>query len=133
MYVQRGAKYEVTVPAALGGGSGTGTFKLDYIEIPVMVRFALPIPMVSPYINGGISYGILMSAKMKVESGGQSKETDMKDGMNKSNLSAIVGVGVELLMLDINASYSLGLSKLDKNGDWKAYNRGIMLTAGLRF
>jgi hypothetical protein len=133
MYIQRGAVYELTLPAALGGGSGKMTWKLDYIEIPVLVKFALPIPVISPYIEGGVSYGFLASAKMKFEGGGGSSEGDIKDGMNKSNISALVGVGVELAMLDVNARYALGISKIDKDGNAKLYNRGIMLTVGLRF
>ena len=133
MYIQRGAVYEFSLPAGLGGGSGKGTMKLDYIELPVLVKLALPIPIVSPYIEGGASYGMLISAKLKGEGGGNSSEVDIKDGMNKSNISALVGVGVELAMLDINARYALGLSKIDKDGVAKVYNRGIMLTAGIRF
>jgi hypothetical protein len=130
MYTQRGAMYEVTIP---GVGSGKGTFKLDYIEIPIVLKFSpLPLPVVKPYIEGGLSYGFLATAKMKVEGGGSSEEGDIKDGMNKSNLSILLGVGVELAIIDVNARYAIGVSKVFKDGDAKVYNRGFMLTAGIR-
>jgi hypothetical protein len=131
MYVQRGAVYEFNIPNMV---DGKVTMKLDYIDIPVLVKFALPLPVVSPYIEGGAAYGIMLSAKAKPEISGQAAdEVDMKDGMNKSNISVLVGVGVEIAILDINARYALGISKLDKDGQTKLYNRGIMLGVGLRF
>jgi hypothetical protein len=133
LYTQKGAVYELSLPAAFGGGSGKGTFKLDYVDIPVLVKFNLPVPVVSPYIEGGVSYSILVSSKFKAETPAGSSEEDMKDGTTKNDLSFIVGVGVELLILDINARYVIGQTKVIKDTDAKIFNRGIMLTAGIRF
>jgi tRNA-binding EMAP/Myf-like protein len=94
----------------------------------------------SPYIEGGVSYGILLSAKEKDEvtsnvsyipSG--SNETDIKDQVTKNDFSIVVGVGFELLILEIDARYVIGQTKLYKDSDAKVFNRGIILTAGLRF
>jgi hypothetical protein len=146
LYTQKGAVYEISLPAAFGGGSGKGTFKLDYVDIPILVKFNLPIPLVSPYIEGGVSYSILVSSKFKGESpDGTSEEKSVKDmlgvDVNKNDFSIVVGVGIEILILDINARYVIGQTKIIKDdptalinpGDKKIYNRGIMLTAGLRF
>jgi opacity protein-like surface antigen len=140
LYIQQGAIYEGS--ASYGGYSLSqkATFSSDYIDIPVLARFNFPMLVLSPYIEGGVAYSILLSAKSKVETTtnipGQtsgSTETDIKDHLSKSDVSLIVGVGVEFFMVEINARYILGMSKLDKDGLYKAYNRGIMLTAGLRF
>ena len=140
LYIQKGAVYEGSMSYGGYSMSGKTTMKGDYIDIPVLVKFNLPIPMLSPYIEGGVSYGILLSAKQKSETTSNipgtpsgTTETDVKDQFKKSDLSVLIGVGVELLILDINARYSLGMTKLDKDGLFKAYNRGIILTAGLRF
>ena len=71
-----------------------------------------------------------------------SDETDIKDQVTKNDLSWIVGVGVDLLILDINARYMIGTKRLykddpntptvDENAT-KIYNSGILLTVGLRF
>jgi hypothetical protein len=120
--------------------SQKATMTGDCIDIPVLARFNLPMLVLSPYIEGGVAYSILLSAKSKVETTtnipGQtsgSTETDIKDQLSKSDVSLIVGVGVEFLIVEINARYILGMTKLDKDGLYKAYNRGIMLTAGVRF
>jgi hypothetical protein len=147
LYIQKGAIYEpptISIASVYPGGSVNGkvTMKLDYIEIPVLVKYSLPIPVISPYIEGGISYGILVSAKSKTEitvNGIQgitqppSGETDIKDQMKKNDLSIQIGVGAELTILEVDARYVMGLSKLDKDGNAKTYNRGIVITAGLRF
>jgi hypothetical protein len=140
LYVQKGAIYEGS--AGYGGYSYSEkhTVTGDCIDIPVLARFNLPMLVISPYIEGGVAYSILLSAKEKAEITtnipGQTSgttETDIKDQLSKSDLSLIVGVGVEVLMLEINARYIMGMTKLDKDGLYKAYNRGIMLTAGVRF
>jgi opacity protein-like surface antigen len=134
LYTQKGTIYEMTLPAAFGGGTGKGTFNLNYIDIPVLVKFSLPIiPVVSPYIEGGIAYSILLSAKLKGETPAGSNETDIKDMMTKNDFSLMFGVGIEFLIFEINARYVIGQTKIIKDLDWKIYNRGIMLTAGLRF
>jgi hypothetical protein len=149
MYIQKGVSYEGSSSQGGYSISGKSTFKLDYIDIPVLVKFNLPVPVLSPYIEAGASYGILLSAKEKDElttnvpgmtSG--TTEVDIKDGMSKNDLSLLIGLGIELSILDINVRYIIGTSRLFKdNPDTplidenavKIYNRGIMLTAGLRF
>jgi hypothetical protein len=130
LYTQKGALYENPL--------GKITFSMNYIDIPVLAKFNLPVPLLSPYIEGGVSYSILLSAKEKTEYtalGGNlpTAETDVKDLLTKNDVSIIVGVGVELLILDINARYVIGQTKLFKDSDAKVYNRGFVFTAGLRF
>ncbi|MGA3287289.1 MAG: porin family protein [Bacteroidota bacterium] len=149
MYIQKGAVYEVS--QTIGGYTGTGklTFKGDYIDIPLLLKFNLPIPVFSPYIEGGVSYGILLSAKQKEEQSSNypgdvstSNETDIKDQMTKNDISWIVGVGFDLSILEIDARYVVGMKRLRKDipetttideNATMIYNRGIILTVGLRF
>jgi hypothetical protein len=132
LYMQKGTIYDNPFHKA--------TMTFNYIEIPVLVKFSpLPLPVVSPYIEGGVSYGILVSAKEKMEyTGGTlpTTDTDIKSGMSKGDISILIGIGVELAMLDINARYVIGLTKITKDfsgNEVKVYNRGIMITAGFRF
>jgi hypothetical protein len=139
LYAQKGAVYEVAIPASgfFPGGSGKATLKLDYIDIPVSVKISpLPMPAVTPYIEGGVSYGILLSAKFKGEGGGSSTEEKIDSLFNKGDLSILVGVGVEIFIIDINARFVFGQSRIMKdiyNREIKVYNRSIMLTATIRF
>jgi hypothetical protein len=129
MYIQKGAIYE--------DPNNKITMKLQYLDIPVLVKFNFPIPVVSPYIEGGVSYGMPFSAKEKDEQitngmTGASSETNIKH-VTKSDFSIVFGAGVDLLFLDLDARYVLGQKKLSDVSDAKIFNQGFILTAGLRF
>ncbi len=140
LYVQKGNVYKDVPLAALTGLPIAGTAKLtnkaDYLEIPVLVKLSpLPLPVVKPYVEAGASYAILLGAKMQVEYQGQSEEEDIKESVAKSDLSLIVGAGVDLSLgvfgLNVDVRYVHGLTKLDKEGEGKVYNRGIQATVGV--
>jgi hypothetical protein len=130
LYTQKGAIYETTVPSM---GSAKATLKLDYIDIPALVKISpFALPLVHPYIEGGVSYSFLSSAEIKLESPLGSETQDIKDDITKNDLSILIGVGVEITMVDVNIRYVLGQTKIVKDSDAKRYNRGIMLTVGIR-
>jgi hypothetical protein len=147
LYIQKGAIYEtgtISLSPVYPGASfsGKSTMSVDYIMIPVVIKYSiLPLPLVKPYFVGGVSYDILVSAKSKIESTyngvpgaiqNQTKEVDMKDNMNKSDLSLQLGIGVEALMVEVDARYIFGFTTLDKADQTKIYTRGIVITAGVR-
>jgi hypothetical protein len=148
MYIQKGAVYEGSQNQGSYSITGKSTLKGDYLDIPLLLKFNLPIPQFSPYIEGGASYGILLSAKQKSEVTSNvpgytssSDEVDIKDQITKGDLSIIVGVGFDITILEIDARFIFGMNRLGKdNPDTptvdenaaKAYNRGIIITAGIR-
>ncbi len=129
--------------------SGKSTIKGDYLDIPLLLKFNLPIPQFSPYIEAGVSYGILLSAKSKSEVtsnypgyASTSDEVDIKDQVTKGDLSIVIGVGFDITILELDARYVLGMNRLMKDNPAtqqvdenaaKVYNRDIIITAGLRF
>lgn len=135
LYTQKGAVYDMSAPPGYGNWTAKTTVKLAYIDVPVLVKFSLPIPLVSPYIEGGVAYSSLLSAKWSYDYPAPygSGENDIKDQMTKSDFSIVLGLGVQLLMIEVDARYVIGNTKLYKDGDVKVYNRGIVVTAGLRF
>jgi hypothetical protein len=112
-------------------GSITFTDTYTYIDVPVLLKYHLPIPAVSPSIYAGPMYSTLLSAKTKQEGGYLPGEHDIKDALAKGDLGAVVGVGLGFTALRIDARYSMGLTKLDKDGTMKMYNRVISLYVGL--
>jgi len=145
-YVQSGSVYEIPNTSIVSNGttitiSGKSVQNLDYLQIPVVAKFNLPIPIVSPYVEAGMAYSLLLSAKIKTDmtssSNGISQtfsdEKQIKDITRKSDVSLVFGVGVEFIIIDVNARLILGQSTLDVDGQKKAYNRTFMITAGLRF
>ncbi len=56
-YTQKGAKLE-------SSGVPTETLKVDYVEVPVIVRVGIPIiPVIKPYIFGGPAIAFNVSCK----------------------------------------------------------------------
>ena len=130
LYTQKGAIYEATLPLI---GSGKATVNLEYIDIPVVAKISpFTLPLVHPYIEGGISYSFISSAKIKFESPLGSETQDIKDDITKNDFSILIGIGVEVSILDVNIRYMMGQTKIKKDEDLKRYNSGIMITAGIR-
>jgi outer membrane immunogenic protein len=123
LYSMKGAKTEV--------GSITYTDTYSYVDVPILVKYYFPLPAARPYLCAGPMYSTLLSAKTKQEGGFLPGERDVKDAMAKSDVGAVVGIGIGFSSLRIDARYNLGLSTLDKDGKLKMYNRVISLYVGL--
>jgi hypothetical protein len=112
----------------------TITDTYTYVDIPVLLKYFLPIPVVRTYLYAGPSYSILLSAKVKTEgSTVTNSEVDVKDATAPTDLGAVVGLGVGFAGLRVDARYNFGLSTVDKNGTYKAFNRVAALYVGIGF
>lgn len=95
-----------------------GTFKLDYLNIPLMAKF---------YVGEGFSLeagpqiGFLLSAKDEYDFTGtafKSEEEDIKEFVKDIDFGINVGVGYKLEGgLNFGARYNLGLSDANDSGD----------------
>jgi len=126
--------YKSDVP---GIATNTGTY--SYIDIPVLLKFYFPLPVLKPFVFAGPSFGLLMSAKEKTDNTllGTSREVDVKDNTTGTDIGLVIGVGAKLslvaLDLTVDARYDIGLSTLDKSGNTKIYNRVIAVYVGVEF
>jgi hypothetical protein len=148
LYVQKGVVYEASQSQGSYSMTQKSTQKGDYIDIPLLLKYNLPIPQFSPFIEAGASYGILLSAKEKFERTSNvpgypstSDEGDIKNTVTKADLSIIVGVGFDITILELDARFVFGMNRLGKDlsetpnideNAAKVYNRGIIITAGIR-
>ena len=121
LYTMKGATY-----VALDD-SYTDKLYGDYIEIPLLLKLKIPLPVIQPFVFAGPSVGFKLSEK--VESDG----VPLDEKLFKNNdYGAIFGAGLNLgrsFMIDVR--YSLGLQKVIntiegevppdyKNGVWSA-------------
>jgi len=121
LYTMKGATY-----VALDD-SYTDKLYGDYIEIPLLLKIRIPLPVIQPFIFAGPSVGFKLSGKLETDG------VPVDDLILKNNdYGAIFGAGFNLgrsFMIDVR--YSLGLQKvLDtieggadidyKNGVWAA-------------
>ncbi len=122
-YSQKG--YQVTEEFA--GMTFEGENISSYIDIPVVAKFG-PIPFVHFY--AGPQASILLDNTVKAN--GESESST--EGMRDLDLALVLGAGVNLPVgLSASLGYDLGVTSLDEDGDFKAYNRVLKLTVGYRF
>jgi hypothetical protein len=119
----------VSIPAGL-----TWTDKFSYIDIPILIKYYLPIPVVKPFIFIGPSVGFLVSAKGTPNIG---NELDIKDQVTSTDFGAVVGVGVKIPLvvadLSLDARYDYGLTSTDKINSANIYNRVVSVYLGIAF
>ncbi|MGV8827345.1 MAG: porin family protein [Breznakibacter sp.] len=100
LYSMQGCNYEASISSM--GLSEETKFKLNYIQVPVMVKF---YPLLGLNIQAGPQIGFLTSAELGDE--------DIDDGINKTHLALNVGAGYDLPFgLGIDARYSIGLTDI---------------------
>jgi hypothetical protein len=121
LYTMKGATY-----IALDD-SYTDKLYADYIEVPMLLKLKLPLPVIQPFIFGGPTVGFKLSEK--VEEDGVPWDQKL---FKNNDYGAIFGAGLNLgrnFMLDVR--YSLGMQKVIdvveglvepdyKNGVWSA-------------
>jgi len=130
LYTMKGAKQKFD----FGGETIDVSIKLNYIEIPLLIRLNVPVQGASfaPNLFAGPAIAFNLSAKVKAEGGGESSEVDIKDDTKSTDFGLIVGVGSAFGPLVLDIRYILGLSSIDDSAE-KAdvKNRVISFNAGI--
>jgi opacity protein-like surface antigen len=138
LYAQRGVKVSVQNP--FGGGNIDGTFKLDYIYIPVSLKYKFNIPdsKVTPYIFGGPSIAFNTKSELEVTSSSGTSTMDNKDSTESVDFAAHLGAGIEIqaspqISIFLDGRYSLSFSDADKEVDQSIKGRNIVVLGGVKF
>ncbi len=94
------------------------TYKLSYVEIPVLLRLNLPLENASvlPGIFVGPALAIKTGGKVKAEAEGQSEESDIED-MKSMDFGVVFGLGVNVSGFMLDVRYNLGLTTIDDSAD----------------
>jgi hypothetical protein len=128
MFLQKGATLKTS--------SFTLKFIVNYIELPIMIKYAFQInSSVVPYAMAGPSIGLLTSAKYKDESG---NTQDENDNTNTLDFGLGLGGGVSYPYGDMTffaeTRYVLGLANINAEADEsKVKNRGLLVIIGVTF
>ncbi len=102
-------------------------YNMNYLNIPIMLQYNNPSGF---YAEAGPQIGLLMSAKVKVDS----ESEDVKDSFKGTNISLGVGVGYRLPNgLGFGARYNLGLGNLVDEGDVDVKLSGFQLGVSFKF
>lgn len=123
-YTQRGGKKDET------------TVKLKYLEIPILIKYGIPVTddiAVLPFIGPYFSYGIGGKTKTKTPAG-TVKESSYNDGLfNHGDMGFKVGCGAEWNMLYLELGYQFGVANIADNDDLSAHGHAIFANFGVNF
>jgi hypothetical protein len=114
-YIMKGATYSE--------GGAKLTISLDYIEVPLLFKFLIPVEgsNIRPSIFAGPSVGFNMTAKSKFEYEGESEEYDFKDDTKSTEFSIAFGGGIGFMVgkneLGVDVRYIMGLTTIDDSSD----------------
>lgn len=131
LWVQKGAK----ATDSSGGGTSSGSFEIDYVELPLLGRFiARPRGSVRPYVMVGPVVGYRASAKVTSTSGGRTEASDFKDETKDTDVGVVFGAGLKAGLFVVEARYTLGLTDIAKHpseGSDKIKNKGFLVLVGI--
>lgn len=137
-YVQRG--YTLNGDLNIKGLGFLGTnakaqLQTDYIEVPLLVKVNLD----KFEVFAGPQVGYLMNANVKTTAGLLginllNKDFDVSNQFNKWDAGVNFGLGYKITdNIDVSAAYDFGLTKVDANKSFSAYNRGVKVGIGISF
>jgi len=88
------------------GGSET-TLDLSYVEVPLMLKYYIPLGPVKPSIQAGgsLSFNTLAQAV-------QDGDSDPLDDISSTDVGVIAGVGLDIDKFFINVRYEIGLTNV---------------------
>lgn len=113
MYVQKGANFDFIDTSSENLDARRLEVNLTYLELPIMLKFRLMNRATGPYLLGGPSVGILLSAK-EME---RVSENDIKDQRKSVDVGIGGGGGVflssERVKFFMEARYNYGVVNID--------------------
>ena len=114
-------------------GGFDNTIKLDYIEIPILVKYPFSTGgNVQPFAYAGVAPAFNVSAKELSEFEGVEDEGDLDDEVKSFDNSFVFGGGVRFGQMAVEARYNLGVQNIndseDTPGDLKTRQFSILFS-----
>lgn len=128
LFTEKGAKVEQ--------GGGTLTQQLDYLDVPLLIRYRLTGTDARHFsVFGGPAIGVKIRARSRASFGDTAIEDDVSDQVKGTDLSVVGGVGYQRGRASVEGRYAWGVSDIDKDAsdDVTIRTRGISIVAGWRF
>ena len=110
--------------------------KADYVDVPLLARFTFGKGL-RGYVFAGPSLNFLISAKAKSGFFGTASETDVSEDLESFEAAFVLGGGIEVGPLLVEARWSEGLTNILADGVSPAgpelKTRTLLVLGGLRF
>nr|WP_229684224.1 porin family protein [Flavobacterium limi] len=115
LYTTKGAELDYN----FAGVEGTNKFRLNYIEVPLLVRFNLTENF-NIHVGGYASY--LVNAKLSGEGDVEFDDELDADDFERFDAGLSAGVGVDFNPISIGLRYNYGLTTIGKERDFAGTN-----------
>jgi len=129
-YIQKGGEDE----SELFGETITTELNLNYIEIPVLAKYAFGSETFKVFVMAGPSIGYGLNGEITFDDE-ESEDFDWdEEGANRTDFGFQAGVGVQYRNIFLDARYGFGLSDIeDLEDDVDVTNEGINIGIGYMF
>lgn len=118
------------------GANATMQVQSHYIDVPVLLKANV---IEGLHVYAGPQFSYLVENNLHMDAGALgfsllNKNMNITDQFNPTDWSIVGGVGYTFTNgVTINAAYDHGLSRLDKNGNFKSYNKVFKIGFGFQF
>ena len=107
--------------------------EVGMFQIPLLFKVGATEGTVRPFFVAGPGFGFVTSAKVKIEGGGFDEDEDIKDEVEKVEVSGIFGGGIQFGRGIIEYRYDHGFRDLDKESTSVAKSRTHSIIFGFSF
>lgn len=122
LYTQKGAEDSE--------GGTTVRINLDFVAIPLLAKVKFRAGRAAPYVVVGPSVAFTINAKLTAEG---EDDVDLGDDVEGTDFGLIVGGGVPIGPVVIEARYDLGFRDLDPDEDFDVKTRTFSILVAYRF
>lgn len=118
------------------GANASAKVNSQYIDVPLLLKIE---PSKGFEIFAGPQVSFLVKSDLKIDAGAMGfsffkRTMDITNDMNDIDLGLTGGLGYRFANgFSVNATYDHGLSRLDKNENFKAYNQAFEVGIGYSF
>ena len=142
LFSQKGAKFDTSMTVQGITADVELLFKLDYIEVPVLLKYSIPVQgSIRPNLFCGPALAIKSVSKLKVTAsalGQSASETIDIEDVKSTDFGVVFGGGLDIVVgngrIVLDGRYTLGMSSIDDSSDNEDIkNRAISVTAGYAF
>jgi hypothetical protein len=121
--------------ASLGSDVADAKIKIDYLTVPLLLRYRLSSSSGGLSVYGGPSLATKLRARASAEFGGDTVTTDISDQIETLDFGVAAGVMYEKGRYTIDGRYTFGLGNINTEVDnpGKVHNRVITGLVGVRF
>ncbi len=105
-------------------------FRVNYLQIPVLLKFGFNTPGIQPNVYFGPYMGFNLNSEVKNESG----SINLDDQAEGTDFGVAVGAGLDVRKFNIGLRYTAGLKDVaNDNFNDEAKNGAFALTVGVEF